>query len=287
MKMDLANAKPEGRVEFPRLMLKKDETARICILSTKDWEVSLRHFINGVGYVHCHAMKDAKDEVDLLRIEEEGGNPEKCLMCKMSLQQEGGPVSRPYRRFALRVLRYGTDPSGRLPQGALKFWMEIWIISNEKYRQIRRIVDEWGKLAEHDLSLTCSDAAYQKISIDVKKEAAWLKEKDAVVAYWKGPDGAGKYKLNECLGNDFDEETLRKRLNLVARRGTKVSSPVDLEEESIFSSGGEEAKGSPVADVFDTDSVGEVVTQATKEAEKVGFKNEVGTADFLKDLEIT
>jgi len=281
MKLDLANAKPEGRAEFPRLSLKKDETARICILSTKDWEVSLRHFVNGAGYVHCHAMKDAKDEIDLLRIEEEGGNPDKCMMCKMALQQDNGPVGRPYRRFALRVLRYGTDLYGKVTL-PLKFWMEIWIISNEKYRQLRRIVDEWGKLAEHDLTLTCSDASYQKISIDVKKEAAWMKDKQGVVGYWKAE--LGKYKLDECLGNSYDEKTLEKRLSLVARRGQKTTA-VELEEDSVFSS--DEAKPKPIGDVFGAGGSGTASPVDNGEGTKTGFKEEAETVDFLKELDIS
>jgi hypothetical protein len=281
MKLDLANAKPEGRAEFPRLSLKKDETARICILTTKDWEVSLRHFINGVGYVHCHAMKDAKDEVDLLRIEEEGGNPDTCIMCKMSLQGENGPVGRPYRRFALRVLRYGTDLYGKVTL-PLKYYMEIWIISNEKYRQLRRIVDEWGKLSEHDLTLTCSDAAYQKISIDVKKEAAWVKEKDNIIAYWKAE--VGKYKLDECLGNTYDEEALRKRLSLVSRRGAKVSAPVELEDDSIFASDSSPKATVSSGDLFSTDE--QPVVTPVDTLDKTKFKEESEPADFLAELDL-
>jgi len=279
MKFDATTAKPEGRAEFPRVSLKKDETARVCILSSKDWEVSVRHFVNGLGYVHCLATKLAKDVSDLLKLEEEGGDPENCLLCKIS-GQENSPVSRPFRRFAVRVLRYGTSPDGKLSPGALKYWMEIWVISNDKYRQLKRIIEEWGELAKHDLTLTCSDATYQKVSIDVKKDALWMQDKDAVINYWK--EERPKYKLDECLASMFTDENLRKRLAHIARR-TATASPVGLDDESVFS----DAKVTePVAsnkgseELFAEEADAGVVAEKSQEVKT----EEMGKADFIKDL---
>lgn len=277
MKLDATTSKAEGRAEFPRVSLKKDETARVCILSAKDWEVSVRHFVNGLGYVHCLASKFAKDELELLKLEEEGGDSEKCLLCKIS-GQENSPVSRPFRRFALRVLRYGTNPDGKMLPGPMKYWMEIWIISNDKYRQLKRIIEEWTELAKHDLTITCSDATYQKISIDVKKDAAWMTEKDAVIAYWK--EERTKYKLDECLASSFTEENLRKRLANIARR-TSTTSPVALEDESIFSKEkGTAFSSQGSADLFAEETEGKEVVEKIEEVKP----DELSKADFIKDL---
>lgn len=280
MLLDATKAKPEGRAEFPRISLKKDETARICILSSKDWEVTVRHFVERMGYINCLAIGNAKDEQDLLKIEDEGGDPLNCILCDMSLR-EGSGVSRPFRRFAVRVLRYGTNPEGILTPGPLKFWLEIWIIDNGKYRQLRRIMEEWGALAQHDLSITCSDAQYQKISIDVKKEAMWVKEKDAVVEYWKKE--RVKYNLGECLAQNLTKDVLERKLSVMLRR-TQRGSVVDLEDESMFS--GTAVQPSSGEDkLFEIEDKGEESFTTDKKPEVVSDK-ELEQADFIKDLGI-
>jgi hypothetical protein len=231
MKFDVGTAKQEGRTEFPRLVLKKDEIARISILTTKDWEVSVRHFIQNLGYVHCLAIHKAKDEVDLLRIEDEGGRPDDCPLCKRFLEKKSETdnlVSAPYRRFAIKVLRYKTTPQGTVPPGPLQYWTEIWIVSNEKYRQLRAIIDEWKDVKAHDLTLTCLDAQYQKLMIDVKKDALWMKDKDEmqrVVSYYR--EDSGKYNLMDCLGQSLSLEQIKNKMSIIQRR-FKVESPIDF-----------------------------------------------------------
>jgi hypothetical protein len=287
MKIDPTQAKPEGRAEFPRLSLKKDETARVAILSTKDWEVSVRHYVRGLGYVHCLAIHDAKDELDLRKIEDDGGYPEKCPLCKLSLESKSEKddlVGPPFRRFAIRVLRYKTNFNGTPTPGG-QFWMEIWIVSNEKYRQLRSILEEWKVLHAHDLSLTCSDQTYQKITINVNKEALWMKgDHKEVAAYYRAE--AQKYNLMDCLGLSVSKEALEKKLE-VARRKLKIEAPIDLGEEIVGQT--EETTASPMAsDVSELDLFGptkEVEKTADSPFAKPAAPEPEGEVDFLKELE--
>ncbi len=245
MKFNVAEAPAEGGVEFPKLELKKEEKARICIPTTKGWEASVRHFVRGIGYVHCHALLKAeiKSPADLYKIEEEAGRPDDCIMCTTSLK-DSERVTRPVRRFAIRVLRYKTDFDGKLSPGGLKYWLEIWIIDNRKYRELRGILDEWGgknkdQINKHDLALVCEDPKYQNMTLTVKKEAAWTQDREGVKAYLT--EEVKKYDLMECLGATMDKEALNRRFAIYERRTTK-EEPVALEEEDVLGKGVEKSE---------------------------------------------
>lgn len=273
MKVDVSKAPKEGRAEFPKVDLKKDEVRRVCVLGTKGWEVTVRHYVRGLGYVHCLAAKSADDVTGLLKIEDEGGRPDECILCKKA--NEGGDrVGLPYRRFAVRVLRYQTDFKGALEGGKLNYWMEIWIIDNYKYRQLRGILDEWGNLNKHDLALTCREAKYQNIDIDVKKDALWVKEKDAVLEYVK--EEAAKYDLMECLGITMDDEALRRKLAIVERRSAPAT-PVELEPEDVLKTSPEISEN-PFDETTTDDGQGSgEIPAATDEKEQK-------SVDFIDDM---
>jgi len=295
MRFNVAEAPAEGGVEFPKLELKKDEKARICIPSTKGWEASVRHFVRGIGYVHCHALlnEEIKSPADLYKVEEDAGRPDDCIMCALSLK-DVERVTRPVRRFAIRVLRYKTDFEGKLSPGALKYWLEIWIIDNRKYREIRGILDEWGgknknQINRHDLALLCEEGKFQNMTITVKKDAAWLEDKDNVKKYLQ--EEVGKYDLMECLGANMDKEALSRRFAIYERRTTK-DAPVELEEEDVLTgrdadavkaTEGEKPAASSEDDIFDFESK-EKKEEEKGEVPPVEEKKEEKEKDFLDDL---
>jgi len=280
MKFDAKNAPSEGRPDFPKLELKKDEIGRICILSSKGWEVTVRHFVAGLGYVHCLAIKEAKTPVDLLKIETEGGAPDHCYLCKLASTGGSTLVGLPQRRFALPVLRYKTTLLGLPSPGALKYWLEIWIIGKRKYRQLRGILEEWGNFETHDLTLTCTDAKYQNMDIDVKKDALWLKEKQAVFDYVK--EEFPKYRLFDCLGDSLDEVALKRRLSIIERRTAK-EAPVDLSSDELLSPAAEAESSEGFFDFGEEKAVvGKEVL--SDEVPPVTGKEEAGEVDFLEEM---
>jgi len=140
MQVDLT--KPESfetGARFPKLELKKDETARICILSNKGIEVALTHWVTRVGYVHCLAKTEKFS--DLRETERNGGNPEQCILCRYATETKG-IVSPPLRHFAAKVLRYRTDANGNMPSSGLQYWFEIWVFSNKKFSSIIQMQKE-------------------------------------------------------------------------------------------------------------------------------------------------
>ena len=292
MKFNAANAPAEGGIDFPKLTLKKDEKARICIPSTKGWEVTVRHFVQGVGYVHCHALQneDVKTPADLYKIQEEMGRPDDCIMCAMSAKG-GERVGAPSRRFAIRVLRYKTDYDGKLSPGGLKYWLEIWIIDNRKFRELRGILEEWGgkskdKINQHDLAMLCEDQKYQNMTITVKKEAAWMQDKEGVKAYLQ--QEAAKFDLMECLGAVMDKDALQRRFAIAERR-TSREAPVGLDEEDVVpgekpeaEKAGAEAKATSEEDIFEFKEEKEGKKSGEVPPVEEGKKEE--DRDFLEDL---
>jgi hypothetical protein len=230
-----ANEAPEeGRAEFPKFELAKDEVARINLLSIKGWTTTVRHWVSRMGYVHCHASENLKPGEDLLtemlKIEEEGGRPEECLMCKLSVEGNTN-VGAPLRRFAARVLRYKTDTKGEVPRsGDLAFWLEIWLFDNRKYRKLNQIMREWGGdeligISQHDISITCDDQKYQNMTFQPMKNALWKAKEKEVIAYFK--EEAVKYDLGVCLGNVIEPTALERRFAQIERRA-KTEDPVDF-----------------------------------------------------------
>lgn len=277
---DGGDAPTEKRgAEFPKLELQKGEVARINILSTKGWAATLRHYVQNVGYIHCHAMKNAKSVKDLLQIEDEGGRPEDCPLCQM-LSEGNTRIKLPQRRFAIRVLRYKTDLDGRPSPGGLKYWMEIWILGNRKYWRLQEIVKEWGddkgRIAGHDLTLTCEDEQYQNMSLGVKKDALWTSAHKEIKEYFK--EEAKKYDLKACLGQTMDEEALKRRFMTMERK-ERMRAGVDREgeEEEI----GSASVAEKVDDIFDDEEEGKEESKGEIPAVDASDDKEL---DFVDDL---
>lgn len=256
---DASQAPEEGRADFPKLELQKDEIARINMLTVKGWAVTVRHFVEGVGYVHCHAMSklDSKDPnvllVELLKIQDEGGRPDDCLMCRM-VDEGNEKVKAPRRQFAARVLRYKTDLRGNISERNLNYWLEIWLFDNKKYREIQQILREWGgekkkDIGNHDIALSCTEANYQNMTIQPLKGAAWKTDAVGVEKYVK--EEYPKYNLLDCLGQSIDEDALRRRF-AQAQRKTEPAAPPDFPFDSPSTPSSEPVpEASSEEDVFD------------------------------------
>lgn len=297
MKQNMKTAPDEGRADFPRLELKKDETARVNLFSTADLEVTVRHFVKGVGYVHCHAIEGAKDAVDLLKIEENGGDPDKCPMCRKAMEdadksREDSLVSSPMRRFAGRLLRYQTDFNGRVIPGPLRAWMLIWVIDNYKFRQLKQLDSEWGDLRQHDMTLNCADPQYQKMTINLVKDALWLKpeNKDAIVAYLKME--IPKYNLTDCLAQSLTADVLTRKLENARRRAGASASPAGRPVE-LGAPGARVESSTGSASLDDDDVFGKTgagspgaFSDADLGVTEKGKTPEVEPVDILKELDL-
>jgi len=85
-------------------------------------------------------------------------------------------------QVATLICVWPTDSKGNLDKGRFQsgdFTVMPWIISTDKYRNIEQNHKEFP-LGQHDLSLTCTDTQYQKITISPCRENLFRKlfEKD-------------------------------------------------------------------------------------------------------------
>jgi len=252
-------------VRFPKVDLKKDEIARVCVVSPY-FEVTVRHWVNRMGYIHCHAAGQVDSFLELAKIEKDAGRPDQCIMCQMAINSDFKDiVGYPMRHFATYILRYHTDVRGNLLHDQLSYHLEIWLMGNKKYRELISMQKEWGSLQTHDLELTCIEAKYQNFDISLKKEAHWVKQKAQVVEYLKVE--CEKYALSECLGEIVDKETLSRRFES-ARRRAFPDEEANL-STSIVPEVEEKATGQPEASESDPfASIGEVVPPVVTEEEK-------------------
>jgi hypothetical protein len=283
-----SQAPEEGRADFPKLELQKDEIARINMISVKGWVVTVRHFVTGIGYVHCHAVDKIKLEKpedllpELLKIQDEGGRPDDCMLCKM-VDEGNERVKAPRRQFAARVLRYKTDLKGNMSSKNINYWLEIWLFDNKKYRDIQNILKEWGGekktgIGNHDIMLTCNEATYQNMTIQPLKSAAWRTDVDGVTEFIKKEFGT--HNLSDCLGQTIEEDALRRRF-AQAQRKTQPDSPPDFPFEEKADSPPIEpvpasTEGEDMFDLGESSPKGEIPEVADKE--------EADDSSFLDDL---
>ena len=263
-------------LKFPKVDLKKDEAARGCIISPY-FEATVRHWVNRMGYVHCHALRNAKKFKDLLAIQKDGGRPEECLMCSLALSSDTQElVGLPNVHYATYFLRYHTNTRGEILHGQLGYHLEIWLMGAKKYREVMGMKKEWGSLQKYDLELTCTEAKYQNMDISLKKEALWAKadkeQQKQIVEYVKAE--TEKYPLAECLGESVDNDVLKRRFEVIKRRGfpdDEVNLTKVDDKEEVFvsspSSSGSEAVGS-ADDPFGLGGGGEIPSAVTEKEKK-------------------
>lgn len=261
-------------VRFPKVDLKKDEVARVCVVSPY-FEATVRHWVNRMGYIHCHAK--AESFADLAKIEKDAGRPDECVMCQLANNPDTSEFVRlPTRHFATYVLRYHTDVRGNLLHDQMAYHLEVWLMGNKKYRELISMQKEWGGLQIHDLEVTCIEAKYQNFDIALKKDAHWIQQKEQVKEYLKVE--TAKYPLYDCLGEVVDKETLRRRFDSVRRRAfpdeqTDLSAGIVADAKITSQSSGDD----PFA------SVGEPIPSVVSEKEKE-VANEPEKSGTLDDL---
>ena len=130
----------------------------------------------------------------------------------------------------------------------------------------------------------CEDQKYQNMTITVKKDAAWMQDKEGVKTYLQ--QEVVKFDLMECLGAVMDKDALQRRFAIAERR-TARETPVGLEEEDVVPSEKPEAEKAEASasegeDIFEfKEKEGE---KKSGEIPPVEEDKKEGERDFLDDL---
>ena len=182
---------PRGVVNFPKLKLEKDESARIVLL--EDPVMAYVHslekpqILNGAPVFETKERFKDKSTYQVHKTDfvsaflclgdedimaERGVDPDNCPACKASTRSD--QVKAPRRRYAVNVLRYATKPGTSDPTPSFNASVEAWVFSDQQFSRLRKLVTEGWVLRDHDLSLgPCSDPSFQKFDIVPSQVAVW------------------------------------------------------------------------------------------------------------------
>jgi len=184
--------------QFPKLKLKKGETARLLLLEPEPESMFVHTLQAPVieGGVPQYEVKKRKDGTeypdhkmefvaktlclgDYETIDKQGSDPSNCPMCKAAADGYGKP---PQRRFATNVIKYRTKVGSTEVTTPFSVDVVVWEFGDRLFNDIFSLAQEWaddGGLKKHDLSLgPCTNEGFQQADLNILPKAAWLASKD-------------------------------------------------------------------------------------------------------------
>lgn len=190
---------PRNTNRVRKLMLEKDEQARVCFLDTAPRTAYVHTFekvitgANGKPIIKMDEWPDGsprevvKTEYagkfrclgDEEEIQTSGADPENCAACRAHIQHPNA-VKRPVMRVLGRVLKYNTREGSFNPTKPFSATLLVWDLTEKRFGEVNDIFLEHGPLAKKDLLLgPCDNKQMQKYTISVGNgEAAYLATKE-------------------------------------------------------------------------------------------------------------
>ncbi len=181
--------------DYPKLKMdKKGEVARIVLLEDPVMEyvhnIQKPKLNGGQAVMEIKSRKDGTQYEDnkyefvsrpiclgdYATLEAQGSDPERCPICREATRSD--KFKGPVRRFALHVVKYETQPGKNVVKEPFQATTVIWSFTDRVFEQLFALKQEWGDLRSHDLTLTCTNPAFQNYDIAVAKDAEWLKGED-------------------------------------------------------------------------------------------------------------
>lgn len=166
--------------------LEKDQTARICVL-TSQAVMALDHF-SKKARKHARCIKSVGA----------------CPGCDS--------LGDPKERFGTKILVYGTNNSGELA-APVKVSVQGWIFGSDKFIDLRQLQKEWGALNKLDLMVSCTDKTFQTFKFVPARECFWRKS-EKFMAHVKDLFAKTKIDLDAILGRQLSPEETAERLGL-------------------------------------------------------------------------
>lgn len=90
-----------------------------------------------------------------------------CPVC-VAASNKVGKIKGASDTFGANILVYDTDAAGTLAS-PLNAEVHFWAFGSDKFTALRNIIKEWGPITELDLMCTCTDAQFQKLTIQPGK----------------------------------------------------------------------------------------------------------------------
>lgn len=149
-------------------------------------------------------------------------------------------LGEPAQRFGLVVFKYHTDDKGMLNdseklQGKLMFW----VISETRYEELSTIHRQWPLLdggqeaKQMDLSIRCTEEAFQKMTFTPCPEAHW-KKKDIWYKAMKGKEAKAKERLKGVIGKVVTELEIKEMLGSSVPMTPPTEAPGDIDLSDVL-----------------------------------------------------
>lgn len=193
------NFTPRASNRVRKLMLEKDEQARICFLEPAPVSVYIHTFEkvvtgpDGKPIVKMDQWPDGspREEIkteyagkfrcfgDEDEIQRSGADPERCPACRAHIQNPNA-VRKPTLRILGKVLKYSTKDGSFTLTKPFSAQLLVWDLTEKRFSDLNEIFKEHGPLNQMDLLLgPCEIKQMQKYTIvPGKGEAAYLQNDD-------------------------------------------------------------------------------------------------------------
>jgi len=179
---------------FPKLKLEKDEVARIVLLENPVMEfvhtLKAPQISNGKAQFEEKARKDGTkystntldfvsrfvcigDEAILM---DKASDPRNCPACALAAGTDY--TAAPQRRFAMHVIKYGTENGTSKVRVPYSVDSVVWAFTDKVFNKISDFREEHGALDKHDLILKCENKDFQNYDISISGKAVWRENAD-------------------------------------------------------------------------------------------------------------
>jgi hypothetical protein len=91
-----------------------------------------------------------------------------CIAASNKVGEGAMRIKKASETFGANILVYKTDAQGQVMQ-PLSAEVYFWAFGADKFVQLRNIIQEWGPITDIDLSVTCTDAQFQKVTMTPAK----------------------------------------------------------------------------------------------------------------------
>jgi hypothetical protein len=254
---------------------------------TKDGVSTTKFVLDFVGRPVCLG--------DLGILEDDGIDPKNCPMCQLAT--EGDLVDIPQRRFAVNVLRYGTNAGTFTVRDPFIVEPYVWIFNEKIYSKLLDYTADspTKNLQNHDLMLKVTNPMFHQYDVDMSQTAEWQASDDRramAIATFKNSGQPEEVLSNACgrkskrLFIDDDLAKVKTRWAIAQSNKNQVPSIQTAAQEQTLDAGLDDLltqqSGSPsVSSSADDDAFG---AEAAKSLGKPGSSGESLGVDDLDSL---
>lgn len=235
--------------KYPKVMLEKDERARIVCLEDPDvvyvHNLKKPELLNGKPSMVTVEQKNGdKKEVNKMEfvatdiclgnfevLQKDGADPENCPACRES--KETDTILGPQRKFAMHVAQYNLgNPNSFAVAEPFGVSIKAWTFTDRRFNDLVELKEIYGDLRKADLALgPCENKMYQNYDIKAMPgDAAYLSSDDRRRIVVESYKNNRSDDLTVLLGRTVDASLMREHLEEVKARWRAVrgESTVDL-----------------------------------------------------------